>query len=516
LSSKGAIACGHPFTAQAAEQILCAGGNAFDAVVAAHFAACVAEPVLASLGGSGYMLTRDQSGTTCLYDFFSQTPQKKRPPDELDFYPINADFGPDSQEFHIGTGSIATPGSIKGMFAIHRDLCSMPMADLVAPAIAGAKNGIVVNKHQAYFLDIVSPIFTASEESRMVYGSECCQGVPAVEGEILQLPQLADTLDALAREGEQLFYHGELAERLVRFCKERGGLLTRTDLEDYHVLKTPPLEIRYRDATLLTNPPPSSGGILIGFALKLFEHYVQGDKNSSSHRTELLAQVMELTNKARTEKHLDDKDGASAIQLLEPNCLNQYREQLANRPLCSRGTTHISVMDANNNVASLTVSNGEGCGHLLPGTGIMLNNVLGEEDINPHGFNRWPNNTRMTSMMAPSLLQIGESNLVTLGSGGSNRLRTAILQVILNLVDEGMNLEEAVAHPRIHLENNYLSLEHGLGTEQTAALTLAYPDHKTWQDKNVFFGGVHAVQKMEQDFAAVGDPRRGGIGRVVD
>jgi gamma-glutamyltranspeptidase/glutathione hydrolase len=517
MKTKGAVACGHPFTAHAAEQILQEGGNAFDAIVAAHFAACVAEPVLASLGGSGYLLAHSNRGETQVYDFFSQTPQQKRPVNELDFYPINADFGPDSQEFHIGTGSIAVPGSIKGMFTVYRDYCSMPMTELLAPAIEGARAGVEVNAYQAYFLDIVSPIFTASEECRTVYGSKVHKGQPAIAGELLKLPDLANTLEALATEGEQLFYQGELAARLAKFCQEKGGLLTRKDLEDYQVIKRQPLEVNYRNATLLTNPPPSSGGILIGFALKLLEKLLKPEHcDNSVQYLQTLADVMHLTNKAKIDRHLDDASNQDTLQILDQQYLDKYIAQLTNRPMCSRGTTHISVMDTADNIASLTVSNGEGCGYLLPATGIMLNNVLGEEDINPHGFNQWPNNQRMTSMMAPSLLQLANGNWAVLGSGGSNRLRTAILQVIANLVDFNMPLRDAVDHPRIHKEGDHLSIENGLGDQQTDSLTEAHPDHKVWADKNVFFGGVHAILKSDQGFAAAGDPRRGGIGKLIN
>jgi gamma-glutamyltranspeptidase/glutathione hydrolase len=167
---KGAAATGHPLTTAAAEEVLREGGNAFDAIIAAHFTACVAEPVLASLGGGGYLLAEPAEGKSRVYDFFAQTPLN-RPAGELDFYPISADFGPTSQEFHIGLGAVATPGSVKGMFAIHRDLGTMPMQRLVQPAVRAAREGVRINSLQAYIFDVVSPIYLATPGAKALYGS---------------------------------------------------------------------------------------------------------------------------------------------------------------------------------------------------------------------------------------------------------------------------------------------------------------------------------------------------------
>ena len=181
---------------------------------------------------------------------------------------------------------------------------------------------------------------------------------------------------------------------------------------------------------------------------------------------------------------------------------------------CSRGTTHISVVDGDGNLASMTVSNGEGCGELVPDTGIMLNNVLGEEDLNPGGFFRWRPDTRMTSMMAPAALHTPRGRAV-LGSGGSNRLRTAILQVMLNLVDHRMSIEEAVAAPRIHLEHGTLNLEPGAVASGLDQLQQVFGDVREWPEQNLYFGGVHSVWLAGSEFHAAGDARRGGCGIVL-
>ena len=506
-SCKGAVASGHPLTSAAAEEILREGGNAYDAIIAAHFAACVVEPVLASLGGGGYLMAEPAQAQARVYDFFTQTPIAP-PRDGLEFYPISADFGTTRQEFHIGMGSVATPGAVAGMFAIHRDLGTLPMSRLIEPAVHVAREGHRMNALQAYILDVVSPIYLATESSRAMYGSDARPGSLKAEGEWLVQRELGDTLEALGREGEALFYGGELAQRMAAQSQGRG-LLSLADLQRYRVEMREPLRCRYRKSELLLNPPPSSGGALLAFALSLLDA-VQPAELHSAQWTGALAEVMAATNKARFEA----LDGCSGIEaLLEPTLLQRYRDEVMQRPFCSRGTTQISVVDSAGNLASMTVSNGEGCGELVSGSGIMLNNVLGEEDLNPGGFFRWQPNTRMTSMMAQTILHPPRGRGV-LGSGGSNRLRTAILQVVLNLVDRGMDIDQAVAAPRQHMENGVLHLEPG-ACDQPGELCDEFAQIHQWPERNLYFGGVHSVWLQDERFQAVGDSRRDGVGLVV-
>ncbi|CAN5750290.1 hypothetical protein BH23GEM11_BH23GEM11_21630 [soil metagenome] len=145
------------------------------------------------------------------------------------------------------------------------------------------------------------------------------------------------------------------------------------------------------------------------------------------------------------------------------------------------------------------------------GAGFMLNNMLGEADLQPRGFGRWPTGVRLTSMMAPSLLAESDGRVVVLGSGGSNRIRSALLQVIAGIVDHGLPLEDAVARPRLHVEGSRLEIEGGWSEGAVAGLTPAWPDHAVWPEPNLFFGGVHAVEQRPRGSAGAGDPRRGGV-----
>jgi gamma-glutamyltranspeptidase/glutathione hydrolase len=196
--------------------------------------------------------------------------------------------------------------------------------------------------------------------------------------------------------------------------------------------------------------------------------------------------------------------------------LARLRRVMRRYAIRARGTTQISVADAAGNLASLSLSNGEGSGYLLPGTGVMLNNMLGEEDINPEGVHRWPRDRRLASMMAPSLITLRDGTRIALGSGGSNRIRSAILQVISNRVDFGMPLAEAVSAPRIHLEGGLLNLEPPCGAETLAGLARHHPRIKCWEAPNLFFGGVHSVARRANGrLEGAGDPRRGGVTRIA-
>lgn len=518
MSSKpiGVIAAGHPQTVGAAEEMLRDGGNAFDAVVAAHLTACIAEPVLSSLAGGGFLLAQTSAGERRLYDFFAQTPLSRRPPDELEFYPIHADFGETKQEFHIGMGAFATPGTVKGLYAIHRDLCTMPMKRLIEPAVRHARFGIAMNSFQAYIIDVVGPVFRSSKAAMKRYASQHGEKQLMSEGEILKLPDFADFLEHLAREGEDLFYRGEVARLVDYASRENGGHVTRDDFEAYELLRRKPLQIRYRGSGLAINPAPSSGGTLIAFALELMKEIKPHKRPFGSAEHVLsLAGVQQQTDAARLDFWLNHNMAAPGERMLDPEYMKAFQRQIKNNPRFYRGTTHMSVMDNRGNTASLTTSNGEGCGRLIPGTGIMMNNMLGEEDLHPGGFGGWEENKRISSMMAPAILNRSDGTVIALGSGGSNRLRTAILQVLLNMTDYNMSLHDAVCRPRIHCEKDFLSIEHGFDEESLKPVLDAYPAHKIWSGSNLFFGGAHSVAFGPDGFQGAGDPRRGGVSTVV-
>jgi len=514
----GIAASGHAETSQAAAHILEAGGNAFDAVLAALCAACVAEPMLASFGGGGFLMAQPVGAPSELYDFFVHTPANKRPESELEFYPILADFGAATQEFHIGMGSIAVPGVVAGLFEVQREKCRLPMSEIMAPAIELARNGVTINRFQNYISHILAPILKASDASMQLVASPENPGQIATSGEQVYHPDMADMMEALINEGSDLFYQGELAQRLARDCQSHGGQISRQDMSSYRVIKRQPIRFSSHGAEFFFNSPPSPSGCLVAFALGLLE-----DRDLKKHRWGRefhclsMVQSMQAANELRREYQLDTNlVDQQVAEILESSHLDQWRDHIAYHTGFSRGTTHMSIADAEGNLASLTVSNGEGCAYVLPGSGIMLNNMLGEEDLSPGGFHRWTPGRRMASMMCPSVASLADGGWVALGSGGSNRIRSATVQVLVNLFEFEMNLNEAVNAPRLHLEGNFLSMEDGYQQASVDTLTSQWAEHRIWPGLNMFFGGVHAVERLaDGSFRGAGDPRRGGAVSVA-
>jgi gamma-glutamyltranspeptidase/glutathione hydrolase len=506
----GIVAAGHEATARSAQQVLLAGGNAFDAALAAMLTACVAEPVLASPGGGGFLTALPAEEPPVVYDFFAHTPKRQRPREAIDFRPIVADFGTARQVFHIGMGAMAVPGIVRGLFEIHRQHCRLPLDLLMQPAQTLAREGVEINPFQDLIGQIIAPILQATPGALELHASPDAPSRLISAGERHRLPALADFLSALENEGEDLFYRGEVAHRLIEDSRQLGGHLRRQDLEDYRVIRRQPLVHRYRKAKLFTNPLPALGGPLIAFSLGLLEHQTLGKMPGGTDHLRHLAHVMRMTQDLRCDPRIMSE------QILSAAVAERYRERLRQGGISRRGTTQISIADSQGNLASLTLSNGEGCGYVIPHTGIMMNNMLGEEDLNPGGFHHWPKNQRLASMMAPSLLLSDAGDAVVTGSGGSNRIRSAILQVISNLLDFAMPLEAAVSQPRIHFEGDLLSLEPGIAPQTLAALRDEFPNQQVWDQKSIFFGGAHSVRRQANGrLQGVGDERRGGVALVA-
>lgn len=518
-SRSGGVACGHPITLDASLEVLRAGGNAFDAVAAGVWCACVAEPLLASPGGGGFFLAVPESGAPRIHDFFAHTPGMRIPPEKEEFREVLVDFGPADQPFHIGWGSVAVPGVVAGLFGLHRELGRMTPREVMAPALAAARDGVVVNAMQGYIASILAPILRASPEVERLFAPG---GHPLSEGSLHRQPELADFLEALAHEGEDLFYRGEVAAAIDEFSRTGGGHIRRADLEGYRVEVRAPLEVEYRGHTIWSNPPPASGGLLVAFGLSLLAGLPPARVGALAEEAGMLelertARVLDAMQDARHAERLAEKlDRAAAARVLDEATLSRYRARLKGHPRSSRGTTHVSVVDRDGNVAALSLSNGEGCGRAIPGTGMMLNNMLGEADLQPSGFGRWPPGTRLTSMMAPTVLRRGDgARLVALGSGGSNRIRSAILQVLTGLLDDGLSLETAISRPRLHVEGDRLEIEGGIEPEIAQELGAWWGEHRIWDAPNLFFGGVHAVEADGNDVRGAGDPRRGGVAGVM-
>lgn len=499
-----AIAAGHRITAEAAEEILRAGGTAADAAIAGALTACVAEPVLAGLLGGGFMMVRTPEGRIELLDFFVQTPKRRRATDELDFRAIDADFGTTTQQFHIGAGAIATPGFAPGLAEAHARFGRVPLGELAQPAVRAARDGVTVTGFQARISRIIAPILCATPGSRALLCGK--DQAPHPAGTLYRNPDLADVLEVFGHEGPRFVTEGEVAGALLGLAAE-GGHLTRDDLKSYRPERRRPLERRRGAARIALNPPPSLGGTLIAFSLELI-----GREAGAAD----LARAFEVTSRARLEAGLKEDPEGGALRLLAPDLVARYRAEIMGRAAAPRGTTHISVTDDKGMAVALSISNGEGCGAILPGTGIMPNNMLGEEDLVPGGWHSWAPDTRLSSMMTPLAVSWPDGAVAVMGSGGSNRIRTALAQVLANLLDRGMPLADAVEAPRLHVEAGEppaVDFElPGLAEAGREALRAAWPQARAWDERSMFFGGVHAAfRDARGNVRAAGDPRRDGV-----
>jgi len=497
------VASAHPETTRAAGLVLEAGGNAFDAVIAAAWMACVAEPIFASLGGGGHALVRPVGRAPALADFFVHTPRRKRL-GELDFYPIVGNFGTDVQEFHVGHAAAATPGLVAGLFALAGRHATLPMTELAAPAVAAARGGVGLNAMQVRALDILEPIVRTSDATARLFGLAGKHAPLPSPGCRVRNPALADCIAMLAATGADAFYRGPVGAAIAGQSRRGGGHLTLADLEGYRVRWRRPMRWDLRGgARLWSNPAPAFGGIMLALMTRELDARLGPGAafGSAGHLAALFAAMR--------------ASQARRIELERPECIRSSRSLMqAFRRLPpavlrrARGTTHISVRDAAGNIAAMTLTNGEGCGSVVEGCGFMLNNMLGEEDLNRLGFNQWPTHRRLASMMAPTLVHHGDEWLA-LGSGGSNRIRTALAQVLANRIRFGMSLDAAVAAPRVHLEGRRAAVE-GPEPDWPAAarawMDRHQPRARRWPGRDLYFGGVQAVS----DRAAAADPRRQG------
>jgi gamma-glutamyltranspeptidase/glutathione hydrolase len=528
LPKRGAIAAGHPLTAAAGAQMLAQGGNAVDAAVAAVFASFVSEYTLSAAGGGGFALVYQAgSGAGQLLDFFSTGPGlgRARPPaaEEIDFQEITVDYGPSRQHFYVGRGSVAVPGNIAGLCSLAREAGRLPLPVLLEPAIRLAREGCPISEIQAFIGAMIEPILLLTPECAAIFGRP--EGGLRQAGDLVRMPSLAATLEALGREGAALFYRGDVAQAILADQRAHGGLLTADDLTRYRVRRYQPLASRFRQFDVLSNPPPSRGGLLITFTLRLLDGFeLDSSEFGGQRHMELLAEAMRVTHLARRELELQPSQPRQQVaRLLGPATVARWQRtlrELLQRPVAERGldmvppampnTTQISVMDEDGLVVSLTTSGGEGAGFMAPGTGVMLNNMLGEADLHPQGFHRSPPGRRIPSMMAPTVVLQDGQPVLALGSGGANRIRSAIVQVLLNSLAFRLPLGRAVEAPRIHFEEGVMQMEGGNDPAAIDGLAAAGYRVNRWQTRHMYFGGVHAVARTADGLAAVGDPRRGG------
>lgn len=484
------IAAGHKTTRDVARLILDNGGNAIDAAIAAYLTMFISEPAMASAGACGFAAVHTANGENKILDFFSQTPGSKNLSQDPDFYPVNIQFEDDSEEFHIGLASATVPGAIAGIHALHDRYGTIPLKELYYPAIQKCREGVALDKFQAYDIFLLTNILNQDSQGRKVFFEN--EKIKK-ENDIIRMDKAADFLDFLSLEGSDAFYKGEIARSICQDCEERGGYLRRSDFENYKVHIHDPLLINWDSYTIGIPGFPSIGS----YGLSLYFGLTQKKSWSDAKALKFTAET--IRNKNKVLKVLTE---------LYPETPISWHDQL----FASKGTSHFSIIDNLGNAIALTSSIGEGCGYFIPGTQMHLNNMLGETYLLDGGAHSWQPNVRLNSMMCPTLVFKDKELFMVSGSGGASRIPVAITQVIKNIIIHDMHLTEATEASRIHYQDGFLHIESGyMHPVDESAYNI-----KRWNSKSLFFGGVNSVAKLGNHIEAAADQRRFASAGVYD
>jgi gamma-glutamyltranspeptidase / glutathione hydrolase len=461
-----AIATGHRATVEAGVEILLAGGSAADATVAASLASCVAETVMTGLLGGGHAIYYDAaSGRAENLDFFVAVPGLGAERREVQLLELDVLFGAELVHYAVGIGSCGVPGVPAGLDELWRRHGRLDWPQLVEPAQRLARTGFEMPPAHASCLAMLAPVMTMNEGAR-IYAP---RGTLLTAGDRLEQPGLVQALELVAEEGATTVYDGSIADSLLALMDERGGLVTRDDLESYGAVWSEPVEVEYLEWSFRTR------GDLSGLPETLTE-------------VPRLAGLTEPERALRLARALD-QGGADG----------------------GGDTTNITVVDAEGNACVLTTSLGLGSGDYLPGLDLHLNSMLGETDLLPSGAPGGAPGERMSSMMAPSLVFRDGTLELAIGAAGGTRLRGALIQVAAGVLDEGLPPEQAVARPRLHPAGGRIQLEPGFSEATVTALQQAAFEVRVWPAQHHFFGGVSLVTPND----AAADPRRSGAAARV-
>jgi gamma-glutamyltranspeptidase / glutathione hydrolase len=460
------VAAGHPATTEVGLRVLAAGGTAADAAVAAVLASCVAETVLTGLGGGGFATYYDAASrtVTCL-DFFCAVPGLDGDATPGPMVAIDVNFGAVPLPYSIGGASVGVPGVPAGCGELHRRWGRLAWPELVKPAAMLARSGVVLPAAHARTLAVVAPAMLPGDGTTIYApGGYLLQG-----GDLLYHPGLHSALDALAEEGPEAFYTGHIGALLVGTVRAAGGMIGPGDLATYRVVELPVQRA------------------------ELAGQQVFGPADLNSTIATLAGLPPDIASLARP---------ARAVAVAD--ALRTHGRQKVG------DTTNISVVDGEGNACVVTTTLGIGSGVWLPGLGINLNSMLGEGELFVPGLTP---GQRMSSMMCPLVVvdQSGEL-VVAAGSAGASRIRTALVNTLIGVLVDGLDVPAAIARPRFHVVNGVVHVEPGYPADEVLALARAGYSIEHWDQLNHYFGGASAVGRA----GAAGDPRRGGVGRMLD
>jgi gamma-glutamyltranspeptidase/glutathione hydrolase len=530
FAGNGMVATQEAVASRVGVDILRRGGNAVDAAVAVAFALAVTLPRAGNLGGGGFMLVHDAAGgSTHAIDYRETAPAASHRDMFLD------DEGEvDRARARFSHASAGVPGTVAGLALALRRFGTLPLANVMAPAIELAREGIRVTPDLAQSLAArIERLSRDADTARVFFDAD---EEPLAAGDLLVQADLATSLQSIASSGEDAFYRGDIAHRIEEEMRREGGLITREDLASYRAVVRAPVIGQYRGYTIASMPPPSSGGVHLIQILNLLQPFPIGFLGHNSADTiHLMAEAMKLAYADRS-KHLGDSDfwPVPVAGLVSPAYADALRTGIRMdlaRPSHdiapgsppgyeSSDTTHFSIMDRHGNAVSntYTINFSYGSGLMVAGTGILLNNEMDDFSAKPgvanaYGLlggeaNRIEPRKRPLSSMTPTLvLKDGKAILAT-GSPGGSRIITTTAQVIMNVVDHGMNIAEAVHAPRVHHQwlPDVLRIEEGLSLDTVDLLRAR--GHAPLLKSTM--GSANSVMRIEQGFTGVADPRRAG------
>ncbi len=530
LGTQGMVASQEATATQVGLEVLKGGGNAVDAAVAVGFALAVTLPRAGNLGGGGFMLIHmAESGETLALDYREEAPAAAG----RDLF-LDADGKVDNQRARFSYLSAGVPGTVAGLSAAQARFGRLSLAEVLAPAIRLAEEGMPVSAALAEGLAARAERLKAWPETARVFFK--ADGSPYSAGEKLVQSDLAWSLKEIARDGAAAFYEGEIGQRIAADMKANDGLITEADLAAYDVVWREPVTGSYRGYAIASMPPPSSGGVHLVQILNLLESYPLGEMGAGSAATlHVMAEAMKLAYADRSQ-HLGDPDfwkvpqrgltsKAYASRLRQR--IDQDRALAATEigpgdpvPYESNETTHFSVADRFGNVVSntYTINFSYGSGIVAKGTGILLNNEMDDFSAKPGTPNAYgliggaanaiePGKRPLSSMTPTLVFKNGKPWLVT-GSPGGSRIITTVLQIVLNTVDHGMNVAAATAAPRMHHQWLPDELRIEPGFSQDTLRLLADKGHRV-VIKNAM-GSTQSLLRIEDGWTGASDPRRPG------
>ena len=510
--------------------VLESGGNAVDAAVAVGFALAVTHPSAGNIGGGGFMLVRLADGRTTFLDFRERAPEKASRNMYLDA------SGKPTQDSVVGYRAAGVPGSVRGFEYASKKYGRKPWADVVAPAIELAEKGFPVSYGLARSLDGSAERLGRFPESKRVFLRD---GRPYEFGETFVQPELARTLERIRREGARDFYEGETAHLLAADMEKHGGLITLADLKNYSVAERQPLTGAYRGYHIITSPPPSSGGAGILQMLGVLEGSGY-EKSGAGSAAELhyLAETMRRYFADRAVA-MGDPDFVKVplANLLAPAYIAQLRQSIDPEhatpssqihsalpaPAESTETTHYSIVDADGNAVAVTytLNFGYGDGVTVPGLGFLLNDEMDDfaaKPGTPNGFglvqgeaNAIQPNKRPLSSMTPTIVTRDGKLSLVVGTPGGPTIINTVLEVMVNVMDFGMNIQDAVDWPRIHHQwlPDQLVMERGFSPDTIALLKAR--GHQVRIVNQI--GEVAAIEVRDGNLEGAADPRTEGTAK---